>query len=67
MVQEAVDEETVRTHNLVPNYGLLTDAAGHIFVPENPSHLRARLLVIAHAGAVGHRGQQVTERYACYQ
>ena len=27
-----------------------------------PAHLRARLLVVAHAGAAGHRGQAVTER-----
>ena len=57
-----MDEDIVRTHNLVRTDGLLTDAAGHIFIPENPSHLRARLLVIAYAGAAGHRGQQVTER-----
>ena len=57
-----VDDVTVIENNFVRNDGLLTDAAGHIFVPASPSHLRARLLVIAHAGAAGHRGQRVTER-----
>ena len=47
---------------LVRHDGLLTDAAGHIFVPDDPPHLRARLLAIAHAGAAGHRGQQATEQ-----
>ena len=60
--QEAVSADVVSRHHLVSQDGLLTDAAGHIFVPANPAHLRARLLVIAHAGAAGHRGQRVTER-----
>ncbi len=60
--QEAVGEDVIQLNQLERSDGLLTDAAGHIFVPANPPHLRIRLLVIAHAGAAGHRGQQVTER-----
>ena len=51
-------------NNLVRNDGLLTDSAGHIFVPANPPHLRARLLVIAHAGSAGHRGLEGEVRLA---
>ena len=61
--QESMNEVTVLDNNLVLNDGLLADAEGHIFVPADPPHLRARLLVIAHAGAAGHRGQRVTERH----
>ena len=57
-----MDEVTVLENDLVMNDDLLTDAEGRIFVPADPPHLRACLLVIAHAGAVGHRGQRATER-----
>lgn len=51
--------------------GLLRNASGKVWVPspaEGGGSLRMRLMVIAHAGAAGHRGGQVTmdalaERY----
>ena len=43
-------------------------AAGQVWVPgpnEGGGNLRLRLLVVAHAGAAGHRGSEVTERELC--
>ncbi len=60
--QAEVSEAVIRDSALIMQDGVLTDEAGHIFVPAQPEHLRVRLLVIAHAGAAGHRGQAVTER-----
>ena len=40
--------------------GSWCDDRGLVFIPEDANPLQSRLLVIAHAGAAGHRGQEVT-------
>ena len=52
----------MQAHNLVLHDGNLTTSENHIFVPAEPEHLRARMMVISHAGVAGHRGQKVTLR-----
>ena len=36
------------------------NVSGQVFIPQSAYRLQQRLLVIAHAGAAGHRGQTVT-------
>ena len=60
--QEDAEEDLMQAYNLELRDSILTDSNNCIFVPAVPEHLRAHLMVIAHAGATGHRGQKVTLR-----
>jgi hypothetical protein len=40
--------------------GIWCNESGQVFIPSSALRLQQRLLVIAHAGAAGHRGQTVT-------
>ena len=48
--------------NLELRDDILTDSDNRISIPATREHLRVRLVVIAHKGAAGHRGQKVTLR-----
>ena len=59
--QAAVPPELrAQEHLITDGGGALVNAAGALFVPVNPPTLRVRLLVVAHAGAAGHRRKAVT-------
>jgi transposase InsO family protein len=61
--QSLITQETDAGLNVTlhkDNDGIWCNSSGQVFIPQSAFRLQQRLMVIAHAGAAGHRGQTVT-------
>ena len=59
-VQQTVSEEIADAQNLKRVGELWYDQGERLYIPEDNISIQSRLMVIAHAGAGGHRGQATT-------
>jgi hypothetical protein len=60
--QRRVSAATREELGLRMQEGILVAPTGDaVFVPDNPPHLRIRLMLVGHAGAAGHRGIRATQ------
>ena len=58
--QRYITQETAAESQLQRDGEVWRDVRGRVVIPNEAEELKARLMVISHAGAAGHRGQRTT-------